>query len=365
MPMRISLSSKSQSILRILFLIFSIYLFFLSITLMGCSLKYLGKGFTENLMKTTSSPFVGLFIGILCTSIVQSSSTTTSVLIGLVGGGLLRVENAIYVVMGANIGTTITNGMVSLTHIKRDHEFKRAFSASVVHDFFNITAVLVIFPIQYYTNFLVDFASFLGKTFENVGGLKLINPIQIITAPIVGIIGDLTGHQGTLMLLLSLIFLFFALKNMVKTIKKLVIEKVETFFDKIIFNTPLRALFFGLVLTAIVQSSSITISMAVPLAGAGILTIEQIFPYALGANVGTTITALLASCATNNISAIILAFAHFLFNFIGIFLIYPIRKIPIFLAKKFALLCTQNKWIVISYMVILFFILPLLLIYFQ
>ncbi|MFC1724122.1 Na/Pi symporter [candidate division KSB1 bacterium] len=352
-----------KTLLRIFFLLFSIYLFFLSITLLGNSLKFLGEGFAENLMITTSSPFIGLFIGILCTSIIQSSSTTTCILIGIVSGGAISVENAIYIVMGANIGTTVTNGLVSLAHISRNQEFRRAFSASVVHDFFNIMAVIIIFPFQYFTNFLGKTAGYLGNLFENAGGLKFANPIKVITEPVNGVIENLASQNGILLIIISLFILFFALRNMVKTIKKLVIDKVENLFDKVIFNTPIRAFLFGLVLTAVVQSSSITISLVIPLAGAGVLTLYQVFPYALGANLGTTVTALLAACASNNISAIVVAFAHLIFNFTGILVIYPFRKIPIFLAKKFAEKSTEKKYFVIAYIITLFFIIPVLLIY--
>ena len=89
----------------------------------------------ESLIKTTSNPLVGLFIGILATSIIQSSSSTTSIVVGLVAGGALNVANAIPIIMGANIGTSVTNLLVSMTQVKRNAEFERAMSAAIVHDF--------------------------------------------------------------------------------------------------------------------------------------------------------------------------------------------------------------------------------------
>ncbi len=100
---------------------------------------------------------------------------------------------------------------------------------------------------------------------------------------------------------------------------------------------------FGLLITVLVQSSSITTSLAVPFAGAGILTLIQIFPYTLGANIGTTITAMLAALAVGEISAVTVAFAHLLFNICGIALIWPlpaIRRIPLRLAEEF---CCQLR----------------------
>ncbi|MCZ6621799.1 MAG: Na/Pi symporter, partial [Deltaproteobacteria bacterium] len=123
---------------RIIQLLIFLYLFLFSINLMGASLKMFGKGFAETLIASTSVPLVGLFIGILATSLIQSSSSTTAIVVGMVGGGVLTVSNAIPIIMGANIGTSVTNTLVSLAHINRTLEFRRSFSASTVHDFFNL-----------------------------------------------------------------------------------------------------------------------------------------------------------------------------------------------------------------------------------
>ena len=111
-------------------------------------------------------------------------------------------------------------------------------------------------------------------------------------------------------------------------LKALVIGRVEAFFDSTLFANAGRAMFFGLLITVLVQSSSITTSLAVPLAGAGILTLLQIFPYTLGANIGTTITAMLAALAVGEISAVTVAFAHLLFNVCGIASIWPVPCNP-------------------------------------
>ena len=110
-----------------MFFLFFLYLFFISIELIGAAFKGFGKGFAEQLIATTSNPIMGLFIGILATTLVQSSSMTTSILVGMVAVGTISVRNAIPVVMGANIGTTVTNTIVAMAHITRKQEFQRAF----------------------------------------------------------------------------------------------------------------------------------------------------------------------------------------------------------------------------------------------
>jgi sodium-dependent phosphate cotransporter len=350
------------TLFNLIFLICFLYLFLFSLELMGASLKLFGKTFAETLISTTTNPLIGLFIGILATSVIQSSSSTTSIVVGLVAGGALNVTNAIPIIMGANIGTSVTNSLVSLTQIKRDVEFRRALSAAVVHDFFNILAVLVIFPLQYFTNFLGEIAIFMAEKFQNIGGLKFLSPAKALTKPPVEILKGWGGDYPWILLALSLILLLMALTVMVKSLKILVVNKAEVWFDRYLFKTAGRAFFVGLLLTAMVQSSSITTSLAVPMAGAGLLTLMQIFPYTLGSNIGTTVTAILAALVTGNLAAIVVAFSHLLFNISGIVVWWPFRFIPISIAEKFSGIAIRNKIIPMLYIIIVFFLIPILFI---
>jgi len=351
------------SVLRPIGLLLALYVFILSITLLGDAFKLFGKGFAETLLSTTSNPFVGLFIGILATSIIQSSSTTTSILVGMVASGLISIEGAIPIVMGANIGTTITNALVSLTHITRSREFSRAFSGAIVHDIFNLLSVAILFPLQLATNFLGKAALFMEKMFEDAGGLHFISPIKTITKPVVKIMIELLHDNPWISAIVAILLLFIALKLMVDIMKSLVLSRVEGFFSKYIFKTTARALLLGIILTSIVQSSSITTSIVVPLVGAGILTLRQVYPYTLGANIGTTVTAIMAALVTQNVSAVAVAFAHLLFNICGIAIFLPLANIPITLAKKLARLTLRNRLIPLAFTLMLFFVIPLIIIY--
>ena len=282
---------------------------------------------------------------------------------GLVAGGALNVANAIPIIMGANIGTSVTNTLASMTQINRSTEFQRSFSAAIVHDFFNLLAVIVIFPLQYFTNFLGKAATLLGEKFQHIGGLDFLSPAKAITKPGVAVLQELIGKNPWILLALALFFLLFSLTRMVKSLKIIIVNKAEAWFDRYLFKTAPRALLVGLLLTVLVQSSSITTSLAVPLAGAGLLTLVQIFPYTLGANIGTTITAILAALFSGDLSAIIVAFSHLLFNISGIVFWWPFKALPIFLAQKFAAFSTKNKLIPVLYILVVFFMVPLLLIF--
>lgn len=357
------LYKKHPNLLASLSLIFFIYIFLFSLDLMGASLKLFGKGFSQALISTTTNPFVGLFIGIIATSIVQSSSSTTSIVVGMVAGGALTIDTAIPIIMGANIGTSITNTIAALPQINRGQEFKRAFAAATVHDFFNFLSVLVIFPLQLTTNFLGIIATELEQLFVGMGGLKFLSPIKALTKPLVHLLVNELGNLPALLFAIALVLLFLALKYMVSSLKVLVVSKAKAWFDKILFKTPVRAFTVGLILTILVQSSSITTSLVVPMAGAGLLTLIQIFPYTLGSNIGTTVTAILAALITGEVAAVVVAFAHLMFNILGIVIWWPLKRVPIKIATLFAEYSTRSKLIPVAYVLITFFVIPLFIIY--
>ena len=338
---------------KIVLLIVVLYVFILSIQLMGSSFKLMGKGFAETLIRTTSNPVVGLLIGILATSIIQSSSTTTSITVGFVAGGVLTLQGAIPIIMGANIGTTITNTIVSIGHVTRKQEFERAFAAGTVHDFFNILAVIILFPLEMATHILEKSATLLANAFVGIGGIKFLSPLKAITAPVI----DWIKHIFPIPLLLigiSLVLLFISLIQLVKIMRSLMLTQIEVFLDRYLFKNDMTGFLLGIIITSIVQSSSITTSLIVPLVGAGVLTVRKIFPYTLGANIGTTVTAMMASFATLNPIAITVAFTHLLFNIFGIILIYPFKKIPIWMAENFAKLTAKSKTNTVVFLIIYF-----------
>ena len=142
------MNKKYITYLQILGVIIALYLFLVGIKGLSSGIKHLGGDFAKQIMTTTSNPFIALVIGILATTLFQSSSTTTSIIVGMVSGGAITLTGAIPMIMGANIGTTVTNTIVSMGHIRRGNEFKRAFSASTHHDIFNVLSVIILLPLE-------------------------------------------------------------------------------------------------------------------------------------------------------------------------------------------------------------------------
>ena len=341
---------------------------------MGYSFKLFGKEFSQKILESTDSAFVGLFIGILATTIVQSSSTTTSVIIGMVAAEAIGVRSAIFMVMGANIGTTVTAKLVSLGHITRKAEFRRAFAASSVHDAFNLITVSLLFPLEYFFRIIEHTATWMGRIFVDVTGItKPENYLKKITKPSIEGLADLLDKVPWLVLLVSIIITFIMLWVIVKLLQSLVLKKLESFFDTYLFRNTMTAFVVGIFLTVAVQSSSITTSLIVPLAGAGVLRLQQIFPFTIGANLGTTITGLLAALAVAGqpgidsklvLAGATVAFAHFLFNASGALIFLPfkrVREIPVLFAERLAELCLRNRAIPIAFIILVFYIIPIII----
>jgi sodium-dependent phosphate cotransporter len=344
--------------------LFLIYLFFLSISLLGVSLKMLGGGILTELLSLTSNPLVGLFVGILATSMLQSSSSVTSLTVGLVAAGGLNVAQAVPIIMGSNMGTSVTNALVAAGQISKPEEFRRAFAAAVVDDFFEICCIAILLPLQLAFNVLGASAAFVSKQFAQIGGLHTFDPLNALIDPVIELIIDLVYFASPLVLLvLALALLFLSLSYLVKLLKRHLIGRIERFFDKVLFKTAGRAMALGFASTALLQSSSMTTSLAVPLAGAGFLKLHQVFSYALGANVGTTLTAIFAALVTGQEAAVTVAFAHLLYNVIGIALVWPIRRIPLGLAELLAKYALRSRLIPLGYVILVFFAIPMALIF--
>ncbi len=343
--------------------VFSLYLFFLSIELLGNGLKLLGRGIVEQLIQTTSNPFAGLFIGIFATSLVQSSSAVTSIAVGMVANKVLFLRNAIPIIMGANIGTTVTNTLVALNFISSKQKLTQVFPAATVHDFFNMLTILLFFPLEISFHLLEKSSHLLTEVFKSIGGIYISNPLQTILNPVAKPISSLFACFPIILLILSLTLLFLALKFLVDGVRRFCSGRIEVLLDRYIFGSPFKSFCLGLFFTVIIQSSSATTSLIIPLVAAGLLDLLKVYPYTLGANIGTTVTAILASLVTGSPLGVQLAFSHLLFNIFGCCVWYPLRIVPLTLATQWGNLVKRGRIWAIFYVVGVFFLIPFLLIF--
>uniref|UniRef100_A0A8C7VTV8 Sodium-dependent phosphate transport protein 2A n=1 Tax=Oncorhynchus mykiss TaxID=8022 RepID=A0A8C7VTV8_ONCMY len=348
--------------------------------------KVAGDIFKDNAV--LSNPVAGLVVGILVTVLVQSSSTSTSIIVSLVSSGLLEVRSAVPIIMGTNIGTSVTNTIVAMMQAGERNDFKRAFAGATIHDCFNWLSVLVLLPMEVATGLMTHLAHIVVTSFNIQTGEDAPELLKVITEPVTKLIiqldrqvitGIAMGDErmrnrslvkkwchtglvtvqtlntinvstlhlfadahlsdltvGLILLAGSLALLCTCLVLLVKLLNSLLQGQVAKVIQKVI-NTDLPypfgwlagylAMFVGAGMTVVVQSSSVFTSALTPLIGIGVISLERAYPLTLGSNIGTTTTALLAALASPGdklAAAIQIALCHFFFNILGILLWYPI-----------------------------------------
>lgn len=352
-----------------------VYLLLVAVSLIGGGFKIAAGDQARELFAFASNPVAGLVIGTVATALIQSSSTVTSIIVGLVAGGL-PVGIAIPMVMGANIGTTITNTIVSLGHVREGDAFRRAFAAATVHDFFNLVSVLIFLPLEIMFGVLEKTGAWLaglllGSESMSMKGLDFVKPlvkppVEFLQHQVLGAVPELLG--GLVMIGAGIITIFLVITTIGRLLKVLMVGRAREILHGAVGRGPITGIGSGTLMTVLVQSSSTTTSLVVPLAGSGVFSLRQIYPFTLGANIGTCITALLAATAitgANAVFALQVALVHLVYNLLGVIVIYGIpllRELPLRAAEALAAATVRNKLYAVAYIGSVFFVVPLVLI---
>ncbi|KAL7512164.1 hypothetical protein ACHAXN_009142 [Cyclotella atomus] len=419
--------------------LFFLYFFLFSIELLGSSAKVLGGCSAGGLFGDNTNPVGALVVGMLATVLIQSSSTTTSIIVSLVGADAVSVQSGIYMVMGANIGTSVTNTIVSMGQMADGPQLERAFAGATVHDMFNILTVAILFPLEIITGYLYRLTKAMLPDSVSDGD-DWEGPIKQIVSPLAdrviksnkdvikdialgkvascdeyypvqcldgiedyehcaskcdkdagevkgvdcGIVGSITCDKdvgcpaffqdgatkkdddvaGGVCLFLSLLLLILCLIGLVNVLQRGLNGMSTRIIYKATNVNGVVAIAIGAGITILVQSSSITTSVLTPLVGVGCIQLEQMFPLTLGANIGTTVTGLLASLVSDSVEALQVALAHLFFNITGIVIWYPLpfmRKIPLEAARALGRATRRSKLVPVIYIILVFFVAPLLL----
>lgn len=373
------LGSSAQKFANWLGVAAGIYVLITAVSLIGGGFKAATGDQAGQLFQFASNPFIALMIGVLATAATQSSSTTTSITVGLVAGGL-PLEIAIPVLMGANIGTTLTNTLVSLGMVRDRDGFKRAFAAATVHDFFNLIAVAIFLPLELMFGLLARSSAWLadqtsgtdGGIFATVfGGIGAF--VKAVTTPGADAVKWSTSAlpdpwYGIALIVIGIALILFVISFIGKLLKVLMVGRAADVLHTAIGRGPLTGIGSGAIVTVMVQSSSTTTSLAIPLAGSGQFSLRQIYPFTIGANVGTTVTALIAAFGFTGIEASLAlqaAYVHLLFNLFATVVIFGLpflRNVPIRGATWLAQLATNNKLYAAAWVLGVFVVIPLVLI---
>ena len=285
-----------MDLFNVLNLIGGLSLFLFGMTLMGQALeRRAGNRLKALLGRMTTNRFAGLLTGLGVTAIIQSSSATTVMVVGFVNSGLMTLKQSINVIMGANIGTTVTAWILSLAGIESSNFFIRLLKPS------SFTPVLALAGIIFYM------ASKNSK------------------------------RKDTGLILLGFATLMYGMETMSDAVS--VLRNVPSFQQMFLaFTNPVLGVIAGAVLTAIIQSSSASVGILQALASTGAVSYGAAIPIIMGQNIGTCITAMLSSIGTTR-NAKRAALVHFAFNLIGaavwltVFCLVKTILAPIFLTQ--------------------------------
>ena len=263
-----------MDIFDVLTLIGGLCLFLFGMNLMGQALERRAGGALRSILgKLTSRKMLGFLTGLGVTAIIQSSSATTVMVVGFVNSGIMELGQAINVIMGANVGTTVTAWLLSLSGIDSGNLFVQLLKPS------SFTPVLALIGIIFYM--------FLGDS----------------------------RKKDTGVILLGFATLMFGMETMTDAVAGL--KDVEAFRNLFItFKNPILGMLAGAVLTAVIQSSSASVGILQALAITGQVSYGAAIPIIMGQNIGTCITAILSSVGANK-NARRAALVHLSFNVIG------------------------------------------------
>eukprot|EP00977_Amphora_coffeiformis_P000082 scaffold19_cov169-Amphora_coffeaeformis.AAC.7 len=343
------------------------------------------------------NPLAGIMIGVLSTVLLQSSSTTTSIIVTLVGSAI-TVDQGIYMVMGANIGTSMTNTIVAMGQMGNGDQLERGFAGATVHDMFNFMMVAILLPVEVITGYLDRLTGAMVKNADTADKERWEGPIARLVEPLGALVikenkdvtfaiaegngscndyypmncdpaidpptydscggefglikcdeeigcpaffsADATASDdkvsGGVVFFIGIMIIFACMAGLVTVLQKLLSGLSTPIMVKATSVNGYIAIAIGAGITMIVQSSSITTSTLTPFVGIGALSLEEMLPLTLGANLGTTLT--------------------------GVVVFYPIpflRKIPLFAARRLGKATRIWRGFPIVYLAVMFVAVPL------
>ena len=261
-------------IFKIITLLGGLALFLFGMDVMGKALERQAGGKLQTILaKMSSNVFKGFLLGLGVTAVIQSSSATTVMVVGFVNSGIMTLKQAVGVIMGSNIGTTVTAWILSLSGLEGDSFIIKLFKPSTLAPLIGIIGVIL----------------YMGKNEKRKGiGTIMLGFMALMTG--MDIMGD------------SMEFL-----------------ESEPWFAQLMisFSNPIVGILFGAGLTAIIQSSSASVGILQGLCGTGVVTYGSAIPIILGQNIGTCITAIMGAIGANR-NARRTAMVHLLFNVVGV-----------------------------------------------
>lgn len=318
-----------------------IYTLIVAVNLISCGIHDLGYDSVQRFVGSTNSPFLLVLLGMLLTFTVQSSTVFTTLTVATVGAGIVPMDMAVMLIMGSNVGTCATSQMVAFGFYRTPDNLNRALSAAMTHWWFNVLSVALLFPIELLFQPLTRGSAWLSNALyrEESSGFDFDGIVHHLVSPVTDGISSLLHRAsnsvaGTISIAIGVVAIVLTVHAISRLMRELTAagshHMLEDSADRQQAFTPVRFVLAGLGLTMMSQSSSATICSTLPFAGTGHLSLRKVLGIVLGANLGTTLTAVLAALAVPGEFgqlALQAALIHVLLNLIGLLFVLVIRPV--------------------------------------
>jgi len=354
----------------------AVFVLFLAVYLILDGAFDIGAPAVNRLFDLATNPVIGLLIGIIATASIQSSTTVTALTITAVGTGGISVEVAIPIILGANLGTTITPQIVAFSYLGHRRSFRRAFSSAALHTWFNAIMVVVAFVLELAFQPLRKFAGMVSDSVVGDGATGTARELADAFSPLIDALGT-AGLLGSLFppraaavmaILVGTLLILAAVRLINAQLAILTAATTRTLLERSSGASDALGVLSGLFTTMAVNASSVTVSSVLPFVVSKAIKLREALAITLGANVGTTLMSLLAALAVPGpmgALAVQAALVHVSFNVVGtllVLIIPPLREWIIRLAKLSGRLALRGYLTAAATMVAFYFAVPALVI---
>jgi sodium-dependent phosphate cotransporter len=398
-----------------------LYFFFLGIELIGSSAQVIGGCMGGDLLSKTTSPVTCIALGILATSIFQSQSVTNIIIASFLDNGI-SVRQGIYISMGANLGSSVVSTIISFAHMTHKSSFERAVSGASVSDIYYMLTISVMLPLEAASGALYKISEAIVKdgltrnsTWKGLIGFavsplsKMIVMVNQSTLnglangdiascsslyPVTCIDGDksyttcntaiigcnektgscplffrespsLQSDQlySLAPLAIGIALILICFHGMVYLINKMIVALPIEIIAEVSNVNSYIAMLLGCSFSLLCGSSSVAQTAIIPFTGAGVIDLEQMYPWSIGTGIGMSVFTMLASMAAGEVSFMKVAMANVFFHLFGMVLWYPIpflRSFPIHGALIVGIISSTWRILLFGYIGVVFVLIPLL-----
>ena len=304
--------------------ILSIYFFISAIVLVKNSAKVVGVALAETIVLIIRDTTSAVFAGWISTALLHSSGAFDSIICAFTSSGVMPLNLSVATIIGAEIGTTVTPFLISvLERLKGKGESRAAFNVTMSHVLYNLFTLAIFYPMELFFGTFTKIAKWGSHQFVKITWLNavpdLLDTITPWVKPLLGYIGPWAGLVGGGVLLLV------ALGAVEKYMTAIFSMPRSWNLIRSTFTRPKRAFLAGFIFTLLVPSTTVMVSLLIPLATSGVIKAEYyILPYILGANIGTVFDVMIAAMATGDPIALGVWLVHLTINVVGAMLFTPI-----------------------------------------